>query len=191
MGCDEILEVSFCRPMAYSLTFSCYGSHLHGHTEGSIDRFHNIYKTPHLAPDWDRSKRMRKRLKAPPYLLGKARRRVVLQAIVESCRYRDWKLLAAHVRTTHVHVVMMARNKLETILRYLKSRASHLLSRSGLDDKVRRCRWSRHGSTKYLWRPEHIRASLDYVLWRQGVAMAVFVDSGWRMPVQDVSELQS
>src|SRR5580704_7660823 len=43
-----------------------------------------------------------------PYGLDQARREVVLQAIQEICRHRNWDLLAAHVRTNHVHVVVGA-----------------------------------------------------------------------------------
>ncbi len=35
-------------PLAYFITFRCYGTWLHGDRRGSVDRFHNIYGTPRL-----------------------------------------------------------------------------------------------------------------------------------------------
>jgi hypothetical protein len=31
---------------------------------------------------------------------------IVLRAILETCAYRDWTLLAAHVRSMHAHLVV-------------------------------------------------------------------------------------
>jgi hypothetical protein len=38
-------------PLAYLITFRCYGTWLHGDERGSIDRFHNRYKSPYIAPN--------------------------------------------------------------------------------------------------------------------------------------------
>ena len=37
--------------LAYLITFRCYGTWLHGDKRGSIDRFHNAYKSPYIAPN--------------------------------------------------------------------------------------------------------------------------------------------
>ena len=39
------------RPLAYLITFSCYGSHLHGSESGSVDRNHNVVGGRYLAPE--------------------------------------------------------------------------------------------------------------------------------------------
>ena len=44
----------------------------------------------------------------PPYGLDAMRRDAVLEAIQQVCAHRGWCLLAAHVRTTHVHTVVEA-----------------------------------------------------------------------------------
>ena len=31
--------------------------------------------------------------------------------------------------------------------------------------------WARHGSTRYLWRENHVEAAVDYVLNQQGEAL--------------------
>ena len=43
-------------PLAYLITFRCYGTWLHGDERGSIDRFHNRYKSPYIDPNatWHR-----------------------------------------------------------------------------------------------------------------------------------------
>ena len=55
----------------------------------------------------------------------------------------------------------------------LKAFASRALNRSG---KQCRKRWSRHGSTKYLWGPSSVDAAVDYVVQQQGPPMAVYLN---------------
>lgn len=59
-----------------------------------------------------------------------------------------------------------------------KAYASRRLSRMGLDGPHRR-RWSRHGSTRWLWRREHVSAAVRYVVDEQGEAMSMFVCEDW------------
>jgi hypothetical protein len=37
-------------PLAYLITFRCHGTWLHGDERGSVDRFHNRYKSPCIEP---------------------------------------------------------------------------------------------------------------------------------------------
>ena len=55
----------------------------------------------------------------------------------------------------------------------LKSYSSRALNRKGFDERDRR-RWTRHGSTRYLWRPQEVRQAIDYVVRGQGESMAVY-----------------
>jgi REP element-mobilizing transposase RayT len=109
----------------------------------------------------------------PPYGLDHCRREAVLDGLLERCSSRHWKLLAAHVRTSHVHVVVEADVRPERIMNDLKSYASRCLNRLGLDDSVRK-RWARHGSTRWLWQPQTVSAAIQYVVQEQGDPMAVF-----------------
>ena len=61
----------------------------------------------------------------------------------------------------------------ERILNEVKAYASRALNRSGLDDDSHR-RWTPHGSTRYLWKPEQIGAAMHYVVREQGEPMAVW-----------------
>jgi REP element-mobilizing transposase RayT len=101
------------------------------------------------------------------------RRQLVLAAIEERCLERDWNLLAAHVRTTHVHIVVTADIRPERIMNDLKSYSSRLLNHNRLDHPDRK-RWTRHGSTRWLWKDEDISAAIRYVVHEQGDPMAVF-----------------
>src|SRR6267154_2358465 len=68
-------------PLAYLITFRCYGTWLHGDKRGSIDRFHNRYKSAYL-PQSDRRQVLNKRkLKSQPVILDIKRRRSVGDAI--------------------------------------------------------------------------------------------------------------
>jgi REP element-mobilizing transposase RayT len=109
----------------------------------------------------------------PPFQLDENCRVVVLAAIREVCKHRGWSLLAAHVRSRHVHVVVNALPPPERVMSDFKAYASRRLSEAGLDGRDRK-RWARHGSTRYLWKPEHVEAAIEYVVHHQGEPMAVF-----------------
>lgn len=109
----------------------------------------------------------------PPYRLDLSGRKIVLDALLDRCQQHEWKLLAAHVRTNHVHAVVEAEVRPERIMNDLKSYASRCLNQKGIDQPARK-RWARHGSTRWLWRPEHVSAAIRYVVEEQGEPMAVF-----------------
>ena len=108
-----------------------------------------------------------------PYLLDEVRRQVVLESLREVGSYRDYVLLAAHVRTNHVHVVTAASCKPEQVMNALKAYSSRALNEHALDGPGRR-RWARHGSTRYLWTRDDVLAAIEYVVREQGESMAVF-----------------
>jgi REP element-mobilizing transposase RayT len=51
-----------------------------------------------------------------PYLLDEGARAVVLEALQEVCTHRRWNLLAAHVRTNHVHVIVEGEVKPDKVI---------------------------------------------------------------------------
>ncbi|MEX2261585.1 MAG: transposase [Bryobacteraceae bacterium] len=109
----------------------------------------------------------------PQYHMDRRRREAVLASLRERCSNRQWKLLAAHVRTNHVHMVVEAEVRPERIMNDLKSYASRRLNDLGLDEPARK-RWARHGSTRWLWNREHVTAAIQYVVEEQGDRMAAF-----------------
>lgn len=133
--------------------------------------------TPFLAPDPEREESELRRMDQPPYELDVPRRQIVLNAIREVAEYRGWELLAAHVRTTHVHVVVTSTESPERVMNDFKGYASRRLNEAGFENAERK-RWTRHGSTPYLWKPRDVEAAVHYVVHEQGEPMAVFDRSG-------------
>jgi len=150
-----------------------FGARLHGDELGSVDRNHNLPGSRLLDADEKRATAARQLMPQPPYLLDSRRRKLVLSALQEVCVNRDWVLLAAHVRTNHVHAVVQAETHPEKIMNDFKAYASRRLNRSSLDEAERR-RWARHGSTRYLSRQQQVSAAIRYVVDDQGEPMEVF-----------------
>ena len=149
--------------MTYLITFACYGRHLHGSESGSVDRKQNVHGTPVLEMDSARAAAERESMDQAPYDLDQIRRDTVLEAIQDVCAHRGWSLLAAHVRSSHVHTVVEAEVPPERVMSDFKAYASRRLNRMRLD-KSNRKRWARHGSTRWLWKPPHVSAAIQYVV---------------------------
>ncbi len=159
--------------MTYLITFAGYGCHLHGDASGSVDRAHNLPGSRVMEADAKRISAELQRMDQPPYTMETSRREVVLSSLRDRCAQQNWSLLAAHVRTTHVHIVVEAETRPERIMNDIKAYASRCLNGTGLDEAGRK-RWARHGSTRWLWKPEHVSAAIRYVVDEQGDPMAVF-----------------
>jgi REP element-mobilizing transposase RayT len=159
--------------MTYLFTFACYGSHLHGDQPGSIDPDHNLFGSRSVEPDPARLAWVRSRMEQPPYRMDEDRRWAVLASMKDRCEDRSWHLLAAHVRTNHVHAVVATEIRPERVMNDLKSCASRHLNESGFDGPERR-RWARHGGTRWLWKRENVLAAIRYVIDGQGEHMAIY-----------------
>ena len=160
--------------MRYFITFTCYGARLHGDESGSVDRHHNLVGNRLVEPDVQRVMAERRAMLQDPYVLNATGRTIVLTAIQKHCAYRGWNLLAAHVRSNHVHAIVEAETRPEKIMNEFKSYASRELNRLTTDGSERR-RWARHGSTRWLWKDEDVRRALQYVVEEQGEPMALFI----------------
>ncbi len=146
--------------MTWFITFHTYGT-----------RFHD----PEPLAAWER-----RQMPQEPYLLCAGRREVVLAAIREACQDQGWGLLAVHVRTTHVHVVVETGPHSPGEARNLfKRRASQRLNEAGWDKKERR-RWARHGHTRPV--RQEAGPAIRYVVEGQGEPLAVWwaEQVGWR-----------
>ncbi len=113
-------------------------------------------------------------MKQLPYSLDSRGRAAVLESLREVSLHRGWNLLAAHVRTSHVHAVVEADVRPERIMNGFKSHASRRLS--SLEARAPdRKRWARHGSTRWLWKDRDVMEAVRYVIEEQGEPMAVFI----------------
>lgn len=138
-------------PLAYFLSWTCYGQRLHGDERGSVDARHNLPGTPLLPHDPMREQRARERMKGETVLLTQDMRVVVESAVVQLCMERRWMLAARNVRSTHAHVVVDCRGELspERALAQFKARATHALRQAGLVAPDTRL-WTHHGSTRWI-----------------------------------------
>ena len=155
-------------PLAYLITFRCYGSWLHGDQRGSIDRKHyHRYGTPAMSANEKLLEDERSELKHTPVKLKNAQRIAVEEAIREVCEHRSYVLRAVNVRTNHMHSVVTAPCKPEHVMDSFKAYATRRLRESGLFSRDIKP-WARHGSTPYLWTEEEVERAIDYVINGQG-----------------------
>jgi REP element-mobilizing transposase RayT len=166
-------EIIVDAPLAYFITFTCYGTWLHGDERGSVDVDHNASGTPLVPPDRERHGREQNGLAEAVYCLDVPRRQVTLEAMCEIARRKAWTLHAVHVRSNHVHVVVTAPGEPERVMNDLKTAASRRLNKAFPAERDR-TRWTRHGSTRYLWTEEAISEKVHYVVHGQGEPMARF-----------------
>jgi REP element-mobilizing transposase RayT len=157
-------------PVAYFLTWHTYGTWLPGDSQGSVDEEHCQYGTAFVAHDPTRVARNAADLVHSPISLNAARRMAVQAAIIEVCAYRQWKLLALHVRTTHIHAVVAATATPEKVLNDFKAYATRRLRREKLVEANLRL-WATHGSTRYVWSDKQLAEVVEYVINRQGNLM--------------------
>ena len=155
---------------AYLITFTTYGTWLHGDERGSVDLEHNMPGTPVLVEDPQRTEEERELQTGDSITLNEVERRLVADAIREVCAHRQWTLHAANVRSNHVHVVVEANDTPEKVMNDLKAygtRRIREVSESKSEHAGRT--WTRHGSTRYLNTPETLTAAIQYVVHEQGV----------------------
>jgi REP element-mobilizing transposase RayT len=160
--------------MRYFITFVFYGTHLHGDESGIVDRKHDVFGSPFAEASPQRRDVKREQMAQPPYHMDQARRATVLGALREVCQHRRWNLLAAHVRTNHVHVVVETDIRPEMIMNTLKSYASRSLNLQGSDGPDRK-RWARHGSTRWLWKDDDVQEAIRYAISGQGAPTEVYL----------------
>jgi len=154
-------------PLAYLITFRAYGTWLHGDKRGSVDRFHNRFGAPRIAPNQRWEKYNRSALKHAPVTLGSGARAAIKEAIRETCTLRKWDVWTTNVRTNHVHTVVSARCRPKIVLAVLKANATRTLREAGLW-RSGRSPWVTRGSKKYLWNETDVINAVTYVEYDQG-----------------------
>jgi hypothetical protein len=104
-------------PLAYLITFRCYGTWLHGDERRSYRRSHGLISGVSRIPARPRlGKAETMQLKHPPLTLNSTQRAVVEMAVREVRLHRKYRLRAINVRTNHVHTVVSALREPEPIL---------------------------------------------------------------------------
>ena len=126
----------------------------------------NKYGEPKIQPSVPLTEIMAEKTNQPPVIFDRFQRNLITEAIADFCRYRNYDLKALNVRTNHAHSVISASIRPEKIVNDFKAYSTRKLRQEWMtaaSDKV----WSRGASTRYLWKPRHVEAAVDYVLYCQ------------------------
>jgi REP element-mobilizing transposase RayT len=165
-GCELWEEHVFS--LAYLLTFRTYGTWLHGDERTSVKRDGwNRYGHPRYRANPTLERWMSEEMNATPFILTNPMRAVVESSVRDLCDRRAYELKAVNIRTNHAHVVLSAAQKPERIVDALKASATRALRENGLVNAEAKV-WSRGRSRRYLWKPRHVVAAIEYTLYGQG-----------------------
>ncbi len=159
-------------PIAYLITFTTYGTWLHGDRRGSVNRENNQYGSSFVTPAPYLCRKERDTLKNPKFLLEKSQRNLVLKNILQVCKFCGWLAHAVHVRSNHVRIVVSGSEKPEKMMADFKAYATKAIRQSNNSTPKFKKYWTRHGSTKYLWTKESLASAIRYVKNEQGEMMA-------------------
>jgi REP element-mobilizing transposase RayT len=151
--------------LAFLLTWTTYGTWLHGDERGSIERVGRTSRV--LDPNASLEAHERDLLSHRECTLDGSRRDVVRAAITRHCEFRGWCRHALAVRTNHVHVVVSCRCPPDRAMIEFKAYATRALRDEGLVGREQHV-WSRHGSTRHLHFDEALHGAIRYVLEGQG-----------------------
>ncbi len=154
-------------PLAYFISIRTYGTWLHGDKRGSIDRFHNGYRSPYIPQNAKWHRYNQQQLTTWPLILGAKQRKSIEVVIRETCEIRKWALLAFNVRTNHVHTVVTANRNVALVRTAFKANATRQLRQDGLWPHEF-SPWARKGSKRKLSNEQSVARAIDYVLYGQG-----------------------
>jgi REP element-mobilizing transposase RayT len=147
---------------------------LHGDERFTVDRNCNRYGAPLVDASKTWKEFEERLLSEPPFVMDQTARKEVLSSVKTVAAYRSWRLWAAHVRTNHVHIVVQSNVTPERAIVDFKAYATRALRAKGIH---RKCYWTRHGSTRYLWHKNALNAAVDYVTNGQGTPTAIFPET--------------
>ena len=157
-------------PIAYFLTWTCYGTWLPGDERGWTKWRKGEQIPQRLLADWCREQMVEK-----PVLLDETQRAIVQETIARHCGIRGWHLHAVNCRSNHCHaVVTAASHDGEQVRDQLKSWSTrklkeHQRSLGGAEAKLREHWWTRKGSVRYLYDVESLEAAIMYTVEAQDV----------------------
>ena len=150
-------------PVAYFITFTCKGARLHGDSRGSVDPGHAEYGEEYCESNPIRASSAAQRMGNSAFALAPELRSVAGAAIQGVCHHRNWVIHGLAVRSNHVHVVVTAPGaEPERVMNDFKSYATRRLREAGLIGSSVKP-WTRHGSTRYLWKETDLAGAVDYV----------------------------
>jgi REP element-mobilizing transposase RayT len=147
-------------PLAYHLTWTCYGQWLHGDARGYVDAHHRTLGEPYVHGGGRLYNVSFNRMAESPCWLGEEERRAVTAALHAACRFRGWSLLAVNVQPDHVHVAVEAPGITgKRAMALLKGRATRLLRQGGARERW----WTEGGKVELVRDAAHLATVVAYV----------------------------
>jgi REP element-mobilizing transposase RayT len=109
-------------PMAWFITWTTYGTWLHGDARGSF------LNQTYLPPDPEMEEANLSQMTGDAVCLTDQQRAIVDTTLVNECLAQGWQLHARNVRTNHVHLVVSAARPGTFVRTRLKALAAKALS---------------------------------------------------------------
>jgi REP element-mobilizing transposase RayT len=103
------------------------------------------------------------KMKFDPVCLSPQDRATVEIAGREHCDHRGWKLHAVNARSNHVHIVVVAEVKPQTIRDQLKANCTARLRRQTVPLTCERT-WTKGGDCEVLFDEQSLQNAIEYVL---------------------------
>ncbi|GHT31926.1 hypothetical protein FACS189427_05720 [Planctomycetales bacterium] len=164
----------YSEPLAYFITFTTFGTWLHGDSRGFV-----IDGIPGIQQGNAAILRYRKEhLTQEPFYLSASERLLADNLIRQFSEEQGWTLHALSVRSNHLHIVVTVNNRLtieaavcgcpsakltiDQTMRSIKSLVTRELRKRGIisaDKKV----WTKYGSTKYIFDEHYLQNAIRYV----------------------------
>ncbi len=157
------------RPLAYFITFTTYGTWLHGDERGSV--LIEQSQAKQISPTDCFCNHQKRQMKYPAVVLDSDQREIVLQTIIAHCTLQNWRLYAVHVRSNHVHLLVFCTEKPDKVMGELKAWATRKLRQAHCTlPKV----WTQHGSTQLVFIQAKLKEKIRYIILEQGDPMAYY-----------------
>jgi REP element-mobilizing transposase RayT len=148
-------------PLAYHITWTCYGQWLQGDPRGYVDRQHHTPGEPYVFKNVQHYNASANRMTEPPCWLTDDQRRCAAADVAEACIHRKWRLDRVNVQPDHVHVVVAAGDILGRVVRErLKSWASMQLNRTF---PRRQHWWTDGGKVEPIYHEARLIEACEYV----------------------------
>ncbi|MDB4439425.1 transposase [Planctomicrobium sp.] len=142
-------------PLAYFITWTCYGTWLSGDERGSWKRGewqspNSVFREMAAAEE-----------KETPFYLQLDDRNIVSQTISKHCEIRNWTLWTESIRTNHVHLVVTAPGyQPEVVSEQFKAWCTRKLKPTHSD---RKRFWTEGASRRWINHEEDLDAVIQYV----------------------------
>ncbi len=158
------------QPLAYFITFTTYGTWLHGDSRNSVIRNNGIPRL--IAPNSHPYQQKQQSLKYPQVRLNSNQRAIVLETIIQHSELKNWHLLAVHIRSTHIHAILRTSQKIGTVMTAMKSWSTRRLRSNGY--KIPKF-WTVGGSKRYIFTNAKLQQKIHYVIYEQGTPMQYYL----------------